>query len=70
MANENVDGNGPDQLLLLDKILALTNKSRPTIYRWVKAGLFPPPYRVGGSIVWKQSDYMKWLQELKQVTYR
>ena len=35
----------------------LTGKSRPTVYRWVKAGILPKPAKTPtGSVSWKVGD--------------
>ncbi len=53
-----------EQFLLIEEIMRLTRRSRPTIYRWYKAGIFPRPHKVGGSISWKKSEYDSWAREL------
>ena len=36
--------------------------SRATIYRWIKAGNFPKPVRLGPNMVrWKASDIKAWM---------
>ena len=54
-----------EQFLRVDEIIKLTRRSRPTIYRWAKAGIFPKPYRIGGSIAWKRSEYDLWARSLQ-----
>ena len=66
MGNYNSDQGSLEQFLVMNTILELTGKSRPTIYRWVKAGEFPGPYRVGGSSLWKMSEYVEWAENLKR----
>ena len=53
------------------KTTKLTGRSRASIYRWVKAGTFPAPYKIGGggSIAWKRSDYNEWSKSLQKVRY-
>ncbi len=54
-----------EQFYLIEEVMKLTRRSRPTIYRWGKAGIFPKPYRIGGSIAWKRSEYDAWARELQ-----
>jgi predicted DNA-binding transcriptional regulator AlpA len=35
--------------------------SRPTLYRWVGAGLFPEPIRAGKRLVWTLESLETWL---------
>jgi prophage regulatory protein len=36
--------------------------SRPTLWRWVRAGTFPAPIRLGAnSIAWRAEDILDWL---------
>ena len=67
MDNINIDQGNLEQFLAINTILELTGKSRPTIYRWVKAGDFPGPYKIGGSSLWKISEYMAWSENLKKL---
>ena len=42
------------------------DKSRSTIWRWVRAGIFPKPLRVGpNSIGWLESEIEGWLEARK-----
>ncbi len=42
----------------------ITGLSRATRHRWQKAGRFPPPIRIHGSItVWKHSALMQWIDQ-------
>jgi prophage regulatory protein len=46
----------------------LIKVSRPTLYRWMKAGDFPKPVHMGSNMVrWKASDIEKWLAEKEAV---
>ena len=43
----------------------LTGKSRPTVYRWVKAGILPKPAKtLTGSVSWTVGDVRRALTEL------
>lgn len=47
--------------LSVDEISAATGKSRVTIWRWTRDGLFPIPVRIGpNSTAWRHSDYLDW----------
>ena len=36
-------------------------KSRPTIYKWIHAGKFPRPVRLGpNTVAWRESDLVAW----------
>jgi prophage regulatory protein len=38
-------------------------KSRPTIYKWIHAGTFPRPARMGpNTVAWRESDLVAWQQ--------
>ena len=43
-------------------------KSRVTLWRWVKAGLFPKPRKIGpNSIAWLESELIEWVESRKEV---
>jgi predicted DNA-binding transcriptional regulator AlpA len=38
------------------------NKSRTTIWRWMRDGLFPSSYKIGAnSVAWKASELQLWV---------
>ena len=50
------------RLLRLPEVEAITGLSRNTIFRLVKANLFPPPIRIGPrAIAWRWLDLKQWL---------
>ena len=52
-------------LLRLPQVLAMVGLSKSTLYRKVKAGLFPAPIKLSGNlVVWKQEVVMKWIEAL------
>jgi len=51
---------GVDQVLSSRDIARITGRHRCTIYRWVRAGVFPPK-RAGGGRGWLRSDVEHWL---------
>ena len=45
-------------------VCSITTKSKPTIYRWVKNGLFPAPVRIGpNSVAWRAQDIRAWMDD-------
>lgn len=54
----------PQQLIRINKMLHLLDCSRTTLYRWVKAGIFPQPIIRGGrTLGWPEQAYDDWLKE-------
>ena len=54
------------RILRLPAVLDLTGLSRVTIWRYVKAGSFPTPLRLGARAVgWRQSDVHAWIEGLE-----
>jgi prophage regulatory protein len=40
------------------------NKHRATVWRWVKAGLFPAPVKIGpNSVAWKEHEIEEWAED-------
>ncbi len=37
-----------------------------TVWRWRKAGQFPPPYRLGKAIAWDEADVIAWLESRRE----
>lgn len=49
-------------ILRLKDVIARTGLSRPTIYRWIKLGIFPAQVQLGpNSIGWRESDIQTWI---------
>lgn len=54
--------NAPRKLLRLPQVKDLTGLSRATIYRYVDAGEFPRPVKLGPrAIAWHASDIDGWI---------
>ncbi len=51
-------------VITLRAVLQKTSLSRPTIYRLIKKGTFPPPRKVGTRSVWEEAAIDRWLEEL------
>src|SRR6516162_2613621 len=52
---------GIDQVLSTRDVERITGRHRCTIWRWVRAGTFPPK-RAGGRRGWLRSDVERWLK--------
>ena len=52
----------PDRLLRRQEVEKRCGLARTTIYRWMRAGMFPEPLRVGPRAVrWPESEIEHWL---------
>jgi predicted DNA-binding transcriptional regulator AlpA len=60
----------PDLHLRIDQVVAVTGLSVPTIYRQMKAGAFPRPYKItpskNGAKAWRLSEVMAWMNGLER----
>jgi prophage regulatory protein len=53
----------PDVCLRIEKVLAITGLSAPTIYREIAQGRFPRPIKItAGARAWKLSEVMEWIE--------
>ncbi|MHA2937991.1 helix-turn-helix transcriptional regulator [Vibrio sp. RC27] len=53
------------RLIRFNEVMYLTSLSRPTIYRYMKDGIFPQRITLGGgTVVWKESDIHDWMAAL------
>lgn len=50
--------------LRFDEVIQQTGLSRSTINRHRVSGVFPEPLRVGGVLLWRQTDLIDWLDNL------
>lgn len=52
-----------EQFLKVNQVLKMSgDPTRATLGRWVKAGLFPAPYKIGPQrIAWKLSEVQAWI---------
>jgi len=56
-----------DKLLTLSQVQQRVPKSRTTLYRWTKQGLFPKTIPVGASgIVWSELEIDQWIETQKE----
>jgi prophage regulatory protein len=52
-----------DQVLSTRQVVTITGKHRVTIYRWIRAGIFPKKHDAHGHKVgWLRSDVERWLR--------
>jgi prophage regulatory protein len=68
-------GNGaepPDELLWnIKTVIATTGLSRPSIYRYMKRGHFPPRRRVGPNrVAWIPSEVVAWIETCPRLDRR
>jgi len=57
---------GPDSFISIERVTEISGFSRPTIYRKVRAGTFPAPYKPGGaSSRWSLAEVLAWQEEVK-----
>ena len=50
--------------LRISEVIHRVGVSRPTIYRWMRAGTFPKQIAIGAnSVVWLESDVTKWMED-------
>ena len=54
------------RLLRIAQVLELIPIRRSTLYRWVEAGRFPAPVRLGeNSVAWRESDVSAFIVSLE-----
>lgn len=49
---------------------AITGKSRQTIWRYVKSGIFPHPSYINGRMSWTESQIQEWQDNLQSFEER
>ncbi|MDE1557030.1 AlpA family phage regulatory protein [Comamonas aquatica] len=50
--------------ITLPKVCGVTSRSKPTIWRWCKQGLFPAPVKIGpNSTAWRIEDVREWVAD-------
>jgi|GEM_PF-2983552 len=60
-------GNSVNQtnidLIRLKEVVTLTTLQKSTIFKHIRSGLFPRPYKLLGKILaWSKQDILNWLQ--------
>ena len=53
----------PEKFLTLSDVIDRVAVTRSTIYRWMQAGSFPRPIKVGIRSLWLESDIQAWIRE-------
>lgn len=61
--NSTVKNSSPI-CLRFSQVIEMTGLSRSTINRHRVSGVFPEPLRVGGVLLWRQTDLIDWLDNL------
>lgn len=47
----------PVQMLDVEAVCAMMSVSKPTVWRWVKRGILPAPFKIGSQTVrWRVED--------------
>ncbi len=54
-----------DKFVREPEVIRISSLSRDTIKRLEQKDLFPRRLKVGGSVVWRYSELMKWIEEQK-----
>lgn len=58
---ENITDNN---LLTINQVCEKVNRSRVTLWKWVQAGQFPKPLKIGNrTLGWKEVDFNNWIEE-------
>lgn len=53
-----------NNLLTISQVCKKVNRSRCTLWKWVKKGTFPKPIKIGKrTLGWKEVDFDQWLEE-------
>lgn len=56
-----------NRIMRLPEVLTATGVSPATIWRWVKAGNFPAPVKLGPNATgWRATDVESWIESRKQ----
>jgi prophage regulatory protein len=62
----NADETSETMLTFKEVAERVGKPSRATLWRWVQAGIFPAPIKVGlAKIAWRKSDVQRWFDERK-----
>jgi len=59
-ASGGSDGQ-PPRFMFKPEVTALTNRSFPTLWKWMRAGQFPLSLDVGGKTAWYASEVNDWI---------
>lgn len=57
----------PDRLLKLSQVMEIVGLGRTMVYRLIREGKFPAPYKPGGySSRWSENDIREWLGKVDE----
>lgn len=56
------------RLLTRPEVERLTGLSRSTLYKRMRAGSFPEPVKIGGSVRWREDELAEWIEGLERAT--
>ena len=64
-------GDGLDTFVRLARVKKLTDSSKSTIWRWIKAGRFPSPVIHDGlTVMWSLAEIAQWQLDKKRVAHQ
>lgn len=59
----------PDRLLKLEKVREITGLGKTMIYRLIRAGSFPQPFKPGGyASRWSEDEILAWRESQRQAS--
>jgi predicted DNA-binding transcriptional regulator AlpA len=61
---ERIRAPGPPRLLSRVEVQAITGRSYPTLWSWMRQGKFPRSRDTGGKSAWLESDIAAWMDAL------
>ena len=56
-----------DRFVREKEAVILTGLSRTTIWRWERAGKFPLRYNMYGTVAWKLSELIEWMNGFRPI---
>ena len=56
----------PNMLIGYNEIARRLGVDRITVWKWVRAGRFPAPLRIGRARRWKESTVDEWINNLEE----
>jgi prophage regulatory protein len=58
----------PNRIIRRTELQEITGVSVATLYRWINAGTFPGPVRLGpNSVGWRSSEVQEWLDSRERI---
>lgn len=63
--DKNMAIETPPTLLKVSQVEKITSASKASLYRWIAAGHFPPPVKIGPQrVAWRATDVIAWTAKL------